>query len=143
MVANQKVTGTASSLPEGIAIGAGTSIAITFIAILIVAKLIDSGTMQENAIGYSAIGILLIASISGSIVSSRRIRRKHILVCGLSGITYFLTLLAMTALFFGGQYDGITVTLLMILCGSGVAILLGKQKGRGPRKPSYHKLWTR
>jgi hypothetical protein len=40
-----------------------------------------------------------------------------------------LMLVALTALFFGGQYTGIWVTMLLILGGSGTTALLGMGKG--------------
>ena len=134
MVANKKVTGTASSMPAGLAAGAGVSLGLTLVLAVIVAKLVDSGTLMEDSIGYCAMGILLCASICGAAVSVGRIKRQKAAVCGASGIIYYGMLVAMTAMFFGGQYNGMGVTALMVLCGCGVVLLLGMRQSRGARK---------
>ena len=57
-------------------------------------------------------------------------------VCLLAGGIYWLTLLAITALFFGGQYHGIAATGATILAGCGTICLLGirSKKGSGRRQ---------
>jgi hypothetical protein len=56
-----------------------------------------------------------------------------------SGAGYYLTLLAMTALFFGGQYQGMGVTLGLVLAGAGTATLLSVKRKNSITK-GYRKL---
>jgi hypothetical protein len=56
----------------------------------------------------------------------------------ISGGIYYLMLLAMTILFFGGHFRGMGVTALMVACGSILAILGGFSKGRGGKR-SYRR----
>ena len=62
-------------------------------------------------------------------------------MCLLTGVCYYLALLAMTALFFGGQYSALGVTALAVLAGSGGAALLSilteKSKNNHGRKMAY------
>lgn len=139
MANNRKLSGTTSGIPAGLGIGALLSLVCTLAGSAILAKLIDQEIVAEDAIGYGVIVILLISSFLGTIAAYGRIRRQRAMVCALSGAVYYLTLLAITALFFGGQYTGMGVTALVVLAGSGCAILLGMGKGRGGRQRNYTK----
>ena len=125
MTVNQKVTGTASSVPAGLALGLLASLGVTLGSAGISAWLILGGTLGEELVGYCSMVILLLASASGAAVSIARIKRRRLLMGFAAGGIYFASLLAITALFFGGIYDSIGVTALMVLCGSALVILLG------------------
>lgn len=113
------------SMPAGLAIGLAASLSITLLCTALIANLILSEKMNEAALGYGAMAILLLSSGAGSLIASVLIKHRWLLVSLGAGGIYFLTLLAITALFFGGQYQGIGVTALMILAGSGTVGLLG------------------
>lgn len=125
MVTNKKPTGRAVSVPAGLAIGTAVSFILTLLAALLMGQLIDKEKLQWEQVGYGIMATLLAASFFGSKVSYTKIRRQRFLICLLSGAAYFGLLLAITALFFGGQYDGVWVTGALILAGSGSAGLLG------------------
>ena len=125
MTVNRKVTGTAVTMPVGIAIGWGIGIAVTLVGSILVAKLISDEILQSSAIGYGAMLILLLASVLGAVVSIAKVQRRRLQVCLLSGVVYYASLLACTALFFGGQYQGMGVTALVVLAGVGTVVLLG------------------
>ncbi len=134
MVANQKVSGRASSLPAGLALGGILSLLLTIILAVVTAKLVDVGSLPENNVGYAALLILLLASALGSAVAVGKIKRRRLLVCLASGAVYYGELLAMTALFFGGRYTGMGVTALVVSGGMGLVCLAGMRQGRGQRK---------
>ncbi len=134
MVANQKVSGRASSLPAGLAFGGILSLVLTIILAVITAKLVDVESLPENNVGYAALVILLLASALGSAVAVGKIKRRRLLVCLASGAVYYGELLAMTALFFGGQYTGMGVTALVVAGGAGLVCLAGMRQGRGARR---------
>lgn len=133
MVVDRKVTGKASSMPGGLAAGALCSLSITLAMAALLAKLVEAKRMAEENIGYGVMVLLLLASFAGALVAFRRIKRQRMLVCLLSGVIYFAILMSMTALFFGGQYEAVGVTALLVLGGSAVAALLGLQQGRGQK----------
>ena len=124
-------------MPAGLAIGGATALVLTILGAMIVAKLVDSEVIEEAAIGYGAAVVLLAASFMSSMAAWSRIKRQRALVCMASGGIYFLMLLAMTALFFGGQYSGVGVTAILIAGGSGCAVLLGLRGGGGKRGTRY------
>lgn len=134
MVVNGKVTGKAMSMPGGLAVGAGVSLGVTLLMAAVLAKLVDAERMAWENIGYGIMVLLLAASFAGAMVSFGKIKRQRMLVCGLSGVIYFAMLLAITALFFGGQYSAVGVTALLVLAGSGTAALLGLRQGRGGKR---------
>lgn len=119
MVINRKVTGRASSIPAGLAIGACSSMGITVLLSVLAAGLVSGERIQEGSIGYLAMFILLVASAAGALVAGNKIKKMRLQVAALSAVIYFCLLLGVTALFFGGQYEGMGVTLVMVLLGSG------------------------
>lgn len=136
MTVNRKPTGTASTIPSGLAAGALIAAALTIFGSLLTAKLIDQEIIAWKSCGYAVLMILLVSSWAGATVSSERIKRQRLLMCLASGGIYLTLLLIATALFFGGQYSGVGETALLIFCGSMLSSLLGLRgkKGRIRRK---------
>lgn len=136
MTVNQKVTGTASGIPAGLALGAAVSTLITAALAALAAWLILAGRLPESSVGYCAMVILLLASAGGAATAIARTKRLRFQVGIAAGGIYYALLLAVTALFFGGQYQGMGVTALMVLCGCMLVILLGPggQNRAGCRK---------
>lgn len=124
-----------AGLLQGSCVGLGT----TLVLAMLTAKLVDMGTLRVTAIGYCAIGILLASSFLSAVIATGRIKRQKMLVCGISGLIYYCILLGMTALFFDGQYRGMGVTALMVVCGVGLAVLTVNRQGRGAGKGKRRK----
>lgn len=138
----KKVTGRCASIQAALAMGTGCAMIWTVLGAALVAKLVDSETIQPEAIGYGSMGILLTASALGALAAYGKVKKNRAPVCfGVGGI-YYLCLLAMTALFFGGQYTGMGVTAVMILLGCCAAMLPGL-KGRGGASRKNYKIRTR
>ena len=123
-MATYKLTAKAMSIPAGLTLGIIVALAVTAMGSGASAWLILRGIIGEGASGYCAMVILLLASIAGAAVSAGTIQRLRAQMCLAAGGGYYLCLLAITALFFGGQYQGMGVTALMVLCGSVLVILL-------------------
>lgn len=134
-MAEVKMTGRASSLPSGLALGALTGMLATVVVTATGAHLIAKELMSQEHIGYCSIAALLSGTMLGAIVASGRVKHRKLLVCLLSGFTYFLILLSITALFFGGQYDGIPVTFITVSIGSlAAALLASREPGSKPKR---------
>jgi putative membrane protein (TIGR04086 family) len=139
MYVTGKTTGRAMSMPGGLAVGAAINGVVTISGVMFVAKLIDSGKLAENSIGYCIMILLLMSSFLGAKIASIRIKRQRLVVCALSGVIYFGILLSGTALFFGGQYEAVGVTGALVMSGALAAALLGGHSGthrkrRGARR---------
>lgn len=142
MVVNRKVTGKASSMPAGLALGGAVSLIITLLLAAIIAKMVSAEKLAEENIGYGVMVLLFAASATGALVANGRIKRQRLLVSGLSGLVYVGILVSITALFFGGQYEAVGVTVLLVLGGSTVTALFAKnpkRAGKGRKAKSYHR----
>lgn len=141
MVKNRKPTGTASSIPAGIAMAVLISMLITLLGTAISAYLVHSESIRQESIGYASMMVLLVSGAVGALTAINRIKRMRLQMCLLSGACYFLVLLSVTALFFGGQYEGIGTTALTILIGCGsiaaLSVLLEKKGSAYRRKKDY------
>lgn len=133
MAKRQKVTGRASSVPGGLAAGAAVSMAITVGLTLWMALLLDHESISWDTAGYGIMAMILLSAFFGAWTACGRIRRQRLLVCLMSGGVYFAILLSVTALFFGGQYQAVGVTALLIAGGCFCPALLAPGKRRGSR----------
>jgi len=134
MVMNQKPSGRASSMAGGLAAGFTVSIAVTVLLCALSAKIVDLQWIGEKDIGYCAMVILLAAPFLGSKTAQKRIQRQRLTVCIISGSLYFLALMGITALFFGGQYEAVGVTMLMVAGGSVLSVLSGEGRNRAGKR---------
>lgn len=124
---NRKIKGTATGIPAGLAIGALISLIITMAGAAVTAYLVLKERVGENGIGYASMIVLFIGSTMGAWGAYSSIRKQRLQVCLMSAGVYYLILLAITALFFGGQYQGMGVTALVVLVGTlAVAFFPGK-----------------
>ena len=142
MVLNKNISGKAVPMPIGYAAGAAVSLLLTLIGTAVIVNAVLGGKMAERSIGYGTITILLAASAFGAWLAAALIKRRWVIVCLGAGAIYYLTLLGITALFFGGQYHGMGVTALVILAGCGAVGLLGLKgegMGRKHRKKYRHR----
>jgi hypothetical protein len=63
--------------------------------------------------------VILLSAALGAFVAQQLVKHRKIVVCLASGAVYYVLLMATTALFFGGQYQGMGVTFGMVLAGTG------------------------
>lgn len=134
-----KTTGRAMSMPGGLAVGGGVSLGITLAGCGLLAWLVGSERIDSQNIGYWIMALLLLGSFIGAVVACGRIKRQRLLVSVMSGAVYMGILLSITALFFGGQYDGVIVTTILVLGSSLAAGLLELRQEGGPKKSGVRK----
>lgn len=130
-----KRDGRALSIPAGLTYGATVSVILLIGLCGIVAKLVLEGILAETDAGYGVLVLLLMSSFAGALTAHRKIKRQRMMVCLLTGVLYVMILISVTALFFGGQYEAVGVTILVVLGGAISAGLIGvKEKRRRIRK---------
>lgn len=127
MVAQHRATGRAASIPSGLAVGAAVSVIVTLIICSLGAWLITSEIMPQERIGYCSIAALLLSAILGGMTAMNRVKRKRLAVSLMNGGIYYALLIAVTILFFDGSFQGMGVTLAVILLGSVIAVLTAKR----------------
>ena len=123
MVTQQKTTGRASSLPAGLAAGAAVSMGTTIVICCLGAWLISSEILEQELIGYCSVVALLLAAPLGGLTAMNRIKRKRLTVSLINGVVYFGILIAVTISFFDGNFQGMGVTLVVIMIGSLIAAM--------------------
>ena len=136
MVVNRRPTGTAKSMPYGLVLGWLMSAGLTAAACGGLAWLIISGKTGWEAMGYGAIVTLLGASYAGAAVACKINMHRKLLVCILSGVIYLCSLVAITALLFGGNIEGAWLSALLVAGGSGTAALVhcAEKRDKGGRR---------
>ena len=131
----KKITGRAPSLGKSAAAGILLGAVWTLICAMVLAKLIDSGVMPMEKVGYGSMAAVLSAVFAGASLAGRKAGHMVIQAAAISGAGYFLCLLLVNAFFFGGSYNGMTVTFVLIVLATTAAILAaGKGSGRHRRK---------
>ena len=136
MIINRKATGRASSMPIGVLAGGTCAFAGTMLTSAVLAKLVDMEIIPQDKIGYGIMVLLLLCAFLGANEACRRVKRQYLIVSAISAGFYYSMLLSVTALFFGGQYSGMGVTAVLVLCGSLLAVFLrsGNREGIKRRK---------
>lgn len=124
MIRNHISTGRALSMPAGLATGLSIGLATTVILSALLAKLVSTEKVEWGSVGYGIMIILLITSAIDSKATCFMIKRRKLISCFLAGLLYWLSLIMITALFFGGQYEGMGVTGVVVFCGSAIVCLL-------------------
>ncbi len=133
MVMNQKVTGTVSSIPSGLLKGTLVGVVITLLGAAAMSGLIIREVLQETSIGYCAMVVLVASSFASAMSAMKSVKQKLAVVSILSGAVYFAVLLGMNALLCKGTYEGTGVTALLVLAGTGTALLVGLKPSKGTR----------
>ncbi len=124
MTVNQKVSGTASTMPAGLLKGAVAAIIMTIAGAALMSALIIREVLRETSIGYCAMVVLLISPLAGALIAMNAVKQKLAIVAALSAGIYYLLLLGTNALLLKGEYTGMGVTALLVLAGAGSALLL-------------------
>lgn len=125
------------SMPAGIGLGAFVALVWAVIGAAVVAKLVDSEALDFERVGYASMGIQLTASALAAFIAYRKIGKYRAPVCLGAGAAYFLCLASMTALFFGGRFSGVGVTVALVLLGSGMVALAGLRNRGGKSVKRY------
>ena len=141
MVRNRKPTGMAWSLPAGIGTGTVIAVLLSLLGAVLVAWLLNAGQMSETGIGYGAMVILLVSAAAGSWIAMMTVKHNRLAVGMTTGLVYLALLLGVTAICFGGQYQGVVPTVLLVLGGSMASVLIANRP-TGNRISRRHKTRT-
>ena len=139
MLVNHKPTGVASGMAGGLAAGTAAAFGLTLLLGGILAFFIGREVVRQENLGYGVMAILFLAGALGFSVAYRRIQRRRLLVFLLSAAAFLVSLTALTALFFGGQFEGIFPTAMLIIGGSGTAFLLSMRRESGAKHRKIRK----
>ena len=132
-------SGRAVSIPKGLAMGNGVSLGTTFLMSFALAGLISRERLSWDQVGYGILILLFLSALLGAATSVKAVKRQRLMIAMGSGLLFWATLIAITALFFGGQYDGMLVTGLVILAASGIVALTGLRRENRKGTASYRR----
>ena len=123
------------SVPGGLALSGSISLSITLLLSALLAKLLDSQQLTWEQAGYWIMAMLFAAAFTGAKSAIVTVKRPRLAVSAMSGALYWGLLLCITALFFGGNFNAVPETALIIIAGSGCAAMvsLPQKKRRGHR----------
>lgn len=128
-------TGRMPNLGNAVVTGMLTGVAAAFLGAAILAKLVDMELLKMENLGY---GILILHPLSvllGARSAGRRAGHRAPAAAAMTGAGYYLVLLLVNALFFGGDFTGLGVTLLLVGLGAGAGILtMGQGRGRNRKR---------
>lgn len=127
-----------SQIPQALLKGLAVSVLIMLGGTALMSALIIREVVRETAIGYCAMGILLISAMAGAFAAIRKAEKQKYAVSLLQGALYFIVLMAANALLYKGGYEGIGASLILIMGGSIAAAFLRKTSA-GYRRPSKRK----
>ncbi len=134
-------SGKAYAMPAGIGLGILAAIIITLLGAILLTGMIAGERMELEALGYAIMAVLFLGGLVGAVVAMLAVKHRKLQVCMLTGAGYYLVLLASNAMFFGGQYEGLLTTALLILAASGVTAIIGSREAKAGkirrRKPVY------
>ena len=131
----KKISGRAPSLWKSVAAGLGLGAVWTLVSAVIIAKLVDSEVLPMENVGYGSMAAVLTAVFAGASVAGRRAGHMVLQAACLSGAAYFVCLLMVNVLFFGAQFAGMGITILLIVLATGMALMAaGKGSGRKGRR---------
>lgn len=137
VVSKQEYGNKEKSIPMAIGIGTLISFLTMIIGAAVMTLLLANQTIEESAIGYGVLLVTILSVVIGSVVSILLAHSRVLIVSLCTTLSFALILLAMTAMFFGGQYSGVPVT-LMVMAGSAISVAL--IAGKYMNKPkSYRK----
>lgn len=119
------------SLPVGIAIGIIVCILVSVGSSMLISGLVDAGRLQPEDINTGIPVIHLIASFLGSWLAYLLTKQMRLIVSAITAGGYMLVLCGMTALVFGGEYQGFWLTLLMVGVGLMLSVIPGIKGRKG------------
>lgn len=117
-----KTKGLALSMPMGIGMGVGLCIMISVFGCGILAWLVTEQSLEMESVGFGIQAVLIFASIAGCGLGMKKVERRHLQVCGMIALGFFLTLLIL-GLILGGSAQGIPATFGCILLGGGISLV--------------------
>ncbi len=130
----KKRMGRAPSLGKSVVAGVVLGTIWTVVCAAIIAKLVDSEILAMENVGYGAMMAVLSAVFMGASLAGKRAGHMVVQAAAISAVAYFVCLLLVNALFFGGSYVGMGVTALLVALAAALAVLAaGKGTGRSRR----------
>ena len=132
-------TGRSPNLAKAGAAGVLTALVIAFLGAAVLAKLVDMEIMKMENLGYGILILHLLSIFLGARSAMGRGGHQANTAAGITAAGYYLCLLLVNGLFFGGNYTGLGVTLVLTALAAVGAIGMNR-KGRGRTRRKRYKI---
>jgi putative membrane protein (TIGR04086 family) len=132
-------SGQALSLSRAVFRGLGLAVSAAFLGAAVLAKLVDMEVMKMESTGYGIMAIHLLSVFLGATTPIGRVGKEGAAAAAVIGAGYYLCLLAVNGLFFGGQTEGLGVTAFLVALAAGSAVLTSGGRG-GKRRAVRYKI---
>lgn len=123
-----------ASLPGRVAIGTAASIMTSLVIAVVLAMLIGHGKMSPEMMNYGVMILLMLSSVVGAMIARIHCSSRIMIVCIVTALCYWISLLSITALLFEGMYSGVSATALVIIAGGIIAGCLPTWQGKSTKK---------
>lgn len=133
----KKANGTAPSILRAAVFGTGTSCICAILWAALLAKLLDGEVIEMETVGYWAMAAHVTAVLAGGLFAAGRAGHRRVWAVGITGAGYYICLLLVNALFFGGQFTGLGVTFLLVAAAVGAGTLTAGKGSTGTRHRRY------
>lgn len=127
-----------AATPMGVGIGVMVALLLSLGGCAVVAYLISNGYISQSAMKIYAAIILMLSAFIGALIAYGRVKKQRLQISVITAAVYYLCLLAITALFFGGQFAGAGTGAIVVILGCCAAALLGISPGK-KRKFQFRK----
>jgi putative membrane protein (TIGR04086 family) len=135
MTMMKKISGRVPSLWKSVGAGLTLGAAWIVVSAVIIAKLVDGQVLPMENVGYGSMAAVLSAVFVGASMAGRRAGHMVVQTACLSGVAYFVSLLLVNVLFFGADFTGVGITLLLTVLATGLALMTaGKGSGKSVRR---------
>lgn len=125
------------SLPAGVGIGIGIGIVVSILGAMAAAWMIGSERIGEKSIQPAAYIIMGLSAGLGCWTAVLAVGSKRMQVSLLTGLGYYLSMLAITALFFEGEFEGMMIPTVIVGAGS---LAIGLLSARTKKKQNSRTL---
>ena len=123
-------------ISRDVQIGIVVSLAVMLMSAGICAAMVSSGMIAVCNERYCAAWILLISSVTGSSIIRGKGNALFDIRRLIMGVGYFGILIAINAVMFDGQYEGVIVSVIVVLTGCFLPLLTGNT---GRKKKKTHR----
>ena len=120
------------SVPKALAFGLLAGWGITIVFSIVITFLISGGTSGETMMGPLSVATLIVSSVITSWIASNSVENRKLLYGLAGGGAYFVSLLCVNAVFYGGTSTGMAYAFLGVMGASVIVGLItsGKRKSR-------------
>ena len=131
----KQIKGSSPSIWKATVGGIATAVVTAFLTAAILATLLDREILEMEKVGYGIMAGHLTAVILGTRNAAGKAGHMGQAAAAVTAGGYYLLLLVVNALFFGGAFTGMGMTLILVLLGTVAAVLMaGKGSGKRGRR---------